>query len=253
VNHPTLFGRHVPYYEHAGITIYHCDCREILPHLPKADAVITDPPYAEVNRTTKGLRFVDKGCADAELFPLIKLLPSLTSLQATSFYIWCGIGQISDIRLAFVEAGMSVRLCIWEKSNPSPMNGEYLWLSSIEYCVFGRRKGATFNELCKSPVFRGPIADANGHPTPKPEWLLAKIIHASTDLSQTILDPFMGSGTTLVAAKNLGRKAIGIEIEEKYCEIAARRLEQEVFDFSPLPPRIKPQSAPLFAEMEVTA
>jgi site-specific DNA-methyltransferase (adenine-specific) len=194
--------------------------------------VITDPPYGEVSRKSSGLRNLDKGAADAEVFPLADLLPALVATHAATFYVWCGVGQVSELHRAFRAAEMSTRLCVWEKSNPSPMNGEHLWLSSLEYCVFARRKGALFNEFCESPVFRGPIADANGHPTPKPEWLFTRLIGASTNNASVVLDPFMGSGTTLVTAKNLGRKAIGIELEEKYCEIAAKRLSQRVLEFT---------------------
>lgn len=76
-----------------------------------------------------------------------------------------------------------------------------------------------------------PPTDVDGHPCPFPLELPKRCIAATTDLGDVVLDPFMGSGTTLRAAKDLGRKAIGIEIEERYCEIAAKRLAQEVLDF----------------------
>lgn len=95
---------------------------------------------------------------------------------------------------------------------------------------FNWKTGWPENSFPTGRVTRG-LAPKNGHPCPKPaadwHWLLRKV---SID-GETVLDPFMGSGTTLVAAKNLGRKAIGIEIEEKYCEIAAKRLSQHVFQF----------------------
>ena len=222
-----------PYYldERSGIAIVCGDCREIMPSL-KADVVVTDPPYGEVNRCDSGLRSLDKGSADVETVP-IEWLAEKLPLIASTVYVFCGTEQVSALRAGFVDSGMTTRLCIWEKTNPSPMNGQHLWLSSVEACVFGRHAGATFNEYCVSPVFRGPsrTEEGNGHPTAKPEWLFAKLIRASSNEGDTILDPFMGSGTTLRAAKDLGRRAIGIEIEEKYCEIAARRLAQEVLPF----------------------
>jgi DNA modification methylase len=79
--------------------------------------------------------------------------------------------------------------------------------------------------------FQKVIPQAGDHPTPKPESLMRQLIEDNSNPEDLTLDPFMGSGTTLRAAKDLGRKAVGIEIEEKYCEIAAKRLSQEVFDF----------------------
>ena len=216
-----------PYYDEGGITIYHGDCREVLPTLEPVDLVLTDPPYGEVNRESSGLRVFDKGAADVVTFMVEELATSLAAL-CRSVYLFCGIEQVSGYRRALVAAGLSTRLAIWEKSNPSPMNGQYLWLSSIEACVFGRKSGAPFNEHCASPVWRGPIARPQVHPTEKPLWLMHRLIGASSIHGGSVLDPFMGSGTTLRAAKDMGRRCIGIELEERYCEIAARRLAQEV-------------------------
>jgi DNA modification methylase len=85
---------------------------------------------------------------------------------------------------------------------------------------------------------------AFGHPCPKPVRFCTQIISRLTTPGQLVVDPFMGSGTTLVAAKQLGRRAIGIDIEERYCEIAAKRLEQEVLDFGP-PPQPQPEQGAL--------
>ena len=137
--------------------------------------------------------------------------------------MWCGWGQISDIVLAF--EGLSTRLCCWEKTNPPVINGQYLWLSAVEFCVYGKHPNAVFNLHCQSPVWRGPITRNRTHPTEKPLWLMLKIIEASSSPNDLILDPFCGSGTTCVAAKMLGRRYIGIDISEKYCEIARQRLE----------------------------
>jgi len=209
-------------------TLYHGDCMDILPTLDKVDAVITDPPYGEVNRKNSGLRNLDRGVADIADFNLSELA-SLLAKHGSSVYVWCGIEQISELRSAMVNLGMSTRLCIWEKTNPSPMNGQHLWLSSIETCVFGKEAGATFNEHCVSPVFRLPTEPKEYQPTAKPIPLMERLIRASTNEGMTVIDPFMGSGTTLRSAKDLGRKAVGIEINQAYCEIAANRMAQEVF------------------------
>jgi len=204
-------------------TLYHGDCREILPTLPKVDAVITDIPYGEVNRASGGLRNLDKGAADIETCELSEVLKVL--LLGESVYVWCGIEQVSQLRAGMVAAGYSTRLCIWEKSNPSPMNGQHIWLSAIEACVYGKRAGAHFAEFCKSPVWRGPTAEKEDHPTPKPVWLMERQVLASVRSGGAVLDPFMGSGTTGVACANLGREFIGIEREPKYFDIARRRIE----------------------------
>ena len=214
-----------PYYSDDAVTIYHGDALAVLPRI-KADLVLTDIPYGAVNRGSGGLRSLDKGVADVATVPTGAIATSLSRFSTS--YVFCGTEQVSSLRSGFVQAGLTTRLVIWEKSNPSPMNGDRLWLSSIECCVFARHAKATFNEFCASPVLRGPIAKPCGHPTPKPRWLFDRLVLASSDEGDTVLDPFMGSGTTLVAAKNLGRKAIGIEIEERYCEIAAERCRQEV-------------------------
>lgn len=217
-----------PYYERDGIVIYCGDCREILPTLDPVDLVLTDPPYGAVNRGSGGLRSLDKGTADIVTINPPEFVGALP--EFLSAYVWCGTEQVSEYRRAFVSGGCTTRLCVWEKSNPSPMNGEYFWLSSVEACVFARRSGAPFNTRCASPVWRGPSERHFEHLTPKPEWLMRTLIAASTNAGELVLDPFLGSGTTLRAAKDLGRRAVGIEISERFCEIAAKRLAQQVFD-----------------------
>lgn len=120
---------------------------------------------------------------------------------------------------------MSTRLCIWEKTNPSPMNGDKIWLSGIECCVFGRFPNATFNEHCKNTVFRYPCGRNKLHPTQKPLELIEKLVLASSNEGDTVLDPCMGSGTTGVACKKNNRNFIGIEMDGEFYNIASRRIE----------------------------
>lgn len=204
-----------PYYEHDGIVIYHGDCRDILPHLPKVDLVLTDPPYGIdfVSRPTMQQRA--KGCIPATWDTAKLPLDVLLSLIARADYviIWGGnYYSLPPVRGFF----------IWDKG-PSFKN------RSFAECEFA------WNNLPGNAqiILHQHLADARyaEHPTQKPLALMKWCImqpEKFDEPSHTILDPFMGSGTTLRAAKDLGRKCIGIEIEEKYCEIAVRRLAQTV-------------------------
>jgi DNA modification methylase len=203
------------------------DCLEVMSTMPDGcvDAVVTDIPYGEVNRHSNGLRTLDKLDADVVTFDLNVLADLFGRLSTGSVYAFCGTEQVSGIRKALVSLGLSTRLCVWEKTNPSPMNGEHLWLSSIEACVFGKKPGATFTRKCESPVFRFPVCTNQVHPTQKPIGLMCYLTQSSTNQGDIILDPFCGSGTTCVAAKKLGRRYIGIELSEKYCRIASNRVQ----------------------------
>lgn len=216
-----------PYYDHGGIVIYHGDCREVLPTLGKFDLLLTDMPYGEVTRDSGGLRNLDKGAADT-VTATPDWVASATATLCPSAYVFCGTDQVSSLRAGYVAAGKTTRLCIWEKTNPSPMNGEHLWLSSLECAVFARSSGAIFNERCSSAVWRCPVANDTEHPTPKPVKLFRRLIAASSNPGALVVDLFMGCGTTLLAAKQSGRRAVGVELVERYCEIAAKRLSQEV-------------------------
>jgi DNA modification methylase len=219
------------------------DCRDILPTLGKVDAVVTDIPYGKVNRASGGLRNLDKGAADVADFDLAELIASLA--LGHSVYVFCGTEQVSMIRAALVAREYLTRSCVWEKTNPSPMNGEKFWLSSLEHCVFGRAAKAPFFEHCASAVWRCPTESGQEHPTQKPIKLMGRLIRASTTPVCTILDPFMGSGTTGVAAVQMGRKFIGIERERKYFDIACRRIEEaqkqsDLFIEAPKPKPVQP-------------
>jgi DNA modification methylase len=214
-----------PYYEHAGITIYHGDCREILPQLPKVDAVITDPPYGIFKRQDDGVMFgkqtiysKDKSASQWDMRPDDELLRTLKTI-APKWVIWGG-NYFAD------ALGSCKSPLIWNKEtgDNSYADGECAWSNVAGTMrIFTHQWCGAFKDS-----ERGMAAV---HPTQKPEIVMRWCIKLS-GVEGTILDPFMGSGTTLVAAKNLGRKAIGIEICEEYCEIAARRLSQEVLDFS---------------------
>ena len=207
--------------------LYNNDCMKILPTLgnKSVDLVVTDIPYGKVNRKHGSLRKLDKGKADIITFDLDIFVSELARVTKGSIYIFCGTEQVSNIREILVQNKMSTRLCIWEKTNPSPMNGDKIWLSGIECCVFGRFPNATFNEHCKNTVFRYPCGRNKLHPTQKPLELIEKLVLASSNEGDTVLDPCMGSGTTGVACKKNNRKFIGIEMDREFYNIAIHRIE----------------------------
>jgi len=220
-----------PYYQHKGITIYHGDCRDILPELKPVDHVITDPPYTQ--RTSDGAR---TGSVQTRLIDFAgvdgieaQIAAWCVGLAARWAIIWCAFEQIGTYAAAQPEE--YVRAGVWRKPDATPQfTGDRPAMCGEACAIFhsatvkkrwnGRGRPAFWEYLTER--------DRRGHPTPKPIGLMINLVQQFTDPGETILDPFMGSGTTLVAAKELGRRAIGIEIEEKYCEIAARRLAQEV-------------------------
>jgi DNA modification methylase len=204
-----------PYYDKDGITIYHGDCREILPTLPKVDLVLTDPPYgAAWNCDYAGwIKPSDKmqGGNSRRTYPDVHDDDKDFDPQP-----WLKYPRVILFGFTYYNAALgNGSVLVWHKRTSA-------MLAQAEVAWMNRGNGAY--------VFVEPVEKMQSqrqHPTQKPvrlmEWCIGK---AGGD--GLILDPFMGSGTTLVAAKNLGRKAIGIEIEEKYCEIAAKRLAQGV-------------------------
>ena len=216
----------------SDIKLYNDDCMNILPSLADGSITLTltDIPYDEVNRKSGGLRNLDKSHADIITFPLDDFIDEVVRVTSGSIYIFCGSVQVSHIRSRLIEHGLSVRHCIWEKSNPSPMNGQYMWLSSIENCVYARKKGAYYDikERCKSAVWKCPTEKYKGHPTPKPIELMERLIQASSQPEDTVFDPCMGSGAVGIAAKRTRRDFIGVEFDEKYYKITEDRINKAV-------------------------
>lgn len=241
-----------PYYEHAGIQIFHGDCREILPQIEPVDLIVTDPPYGlsligerHVGQAGCGVRNLDffpDDTLEHGLAHVDTLLQSAERLaEHGSLYAWLGHHQFSKATLAFHQLGWQSRFLVWNRLAPCPPPPWSGWPSGATLCLFayrvGKRWAAAPAVMPRSNVltcdsFRYGNSDKNGHPTQMNPLLVAEPIRCSSERGDIVLDPFAGSGTTLIAAKNLGRRAIGIEIEERYCEIAAKRLAQEVMEFA---------------------
>jgi len=216
----------------SDVKLYNDDCMNILPSLADGSITLTltDIPYDEVNRKSGGLRNLDKSHADIITFPLDKFIDEIVRVTSGSIYIFCGSVQVSHIRDRLISYGLSVRHCIWEKSNPSPMNGQHMWLSSIENCVYAKKKGAYFDirERCKSAVWKCPTEKYKGHPTPKPIELMERLIQASSQSGDTVFDPCMGSGAVGIAAKRTRRNFIGVELDKNYYSITQDRIDKAV-------------------------
>lgn len=227
-----------PYYEHAGITIYHGDARDVLPHVPHGDTCIVDPvwPNSVFPAVADPQRLFGEACA---LLTCDRLVVQL--------------GCTSDPRFlqAVPERFPFLRACWLRYARPS-YRGRVLIGSDVAYAfgsappsMPGRRvlSGETIaksnsDKIANTRRGAGVSSDVDytalPHPSPRRlehvAWLVSKFA------DESVIDPFCGTGTTLLAAKNAGLRAIGIEIEERYCEIAAKRLSQEVFQFEPVSP-----------------
>jgi site-specific DNA-methyltransferase (adenine-specific) len=205
-----------PYYQDDWATIYHGDCREILPGLPDVDLVLTDPPYGIEFRSNYRQVRHERITGDGEL--PVDLVWLAMSKATRAAYFFCRWDQL-------VQMPPPKSVLAWVKNNWSMGDLQHEHGRQWEACCFYPLAGHEFIKRIPD-VIHAKRTGNDLHPTEKPVDVLQEILAAN--VGTTILDPFMGSGTSLVAAKNLGRKSIGIEIEERYCEIAAQRLSQEV-------------------------
>lgn len=211
-----------PYYEHNGIEIYHGDCREILPEIGKVDLIVSDPPYGIDYQSA---RRKDK----AQWKPKIKGDDGfpLWIFQELKYRVGLFVWLRWDI-LPLVPLPKS--FIVWDKGCHSMGDLQHEFGRQWEGCAFYPGVEHEFKYRPVDIIRCAKIPPEQlKHPAEKPVGAILPLIDAHP--CDLIIDPFMGSGTTLVAAKQLGRRAIGIELEEKYCEIAAKRLGQEVLCF----------------------
>jgi hypothetical protein len=209
-----------PYYSHAGIQIWLGDSRQILPSLPKCDLCLTDPPYgiAYDASHTKYKNGIDRGEAEWDREPFDPA--HLIALDVPSI-IWGG--NCFSSRLPDESSWIAWVKIARQDADIRQSDCELAWTNCL-----GRSR--VFQHLWIGAYRESESGMQNYHPTQKPIALMRWCI-GLLPKAQSILDPYCGSGTTLVAAKAMGLTAIGIEREEKYCEIAAKRLSQEVFNF----------------------
>ena len=225
-----------PYYDKDGITLYCADARDIVPCL-EATLLLTDPPYGIDGGRGGGNRSRGKGRYESSLW------------DDTPDYVSDVCVPVIALALERTNRGIitpgTMNLGVYSRQLPQPADIGCLWTPASE--GFGTWGANTYTPILyygKDPRAGAPWPNGKqvlsgssrniAHPCPKPlaiwQWLMAK---GSVDVDDVVLDPFCGSGTTLVAAKNLGRRAIGVEIEERYCKVAVERLRQEVLNLWP--------------------
>lgn len=230
-----------PYYDRDGITIYCADCRDVLPLLPPVDLVLTDPPYqsldveVSVGSTTRLARLDELGgkrlasiegrqwfdtLAPEVVVSIIELANSLLTENGASYVF-------ADVKsgLILFPPLRPANVIVWDKQK---LGMGYNWRRMHEWIAFMPNAKHKLRDQSRGDIIRCNGVAEKSHPTEKPVGVLQSIILNSTDPDALILDPFMGTGSSMAAASMTGRKAIGIEIEERYCEIAVKRLQQSV-------------------------
>jgi len=208
-----------------GQTLYLGDCMEIMPALGQFDAVVTDIPYG-ISQKSGGLRRLDYGDWDKDTATPTALAALKFLSYAPSVIAWCDWRQLSDI--AGVLPGRSERPLTWAKPNPPVLNGQSLFLSATEHAFYGKLPLAWFSGGCIKSWWLGLPPNDRQHPTQKPEWLMEACVSATVKPRASCIDPFMGSGTTLVACQRLGRNGVGIELDPEYFQIACDRVQKAV-------------------------
>jgi site-specific DNA-methyltransferase (adenine-specific) len=216
-----------PYYEHAGITIYHGDCRDVLTDIKYVDCVLSDPPF--------GISF-DRATWEDDPRDYIALMRYIVGVSEEICpgvkAFWQALPNCTIWNQYFPPKFRIFAACKgFVQFRPTPVQWSWdpiIWWGNAPGEPDTRTKDYFVQEIAPFGLNRPKI----DHPCPKPEQLTRYLVSIFSLEKQLLIDPFMGSGTTLRAAKDLGRRAIGIEIEEKYCEIAAKRLSQEVLEFA---------------------
>lgn len=226
-----------PYYQDDHATLYMGDCRDILPALEPADLIVTDPPYGvEFRSNRRGDKF-DFIAEDDDPSGMASLVGEAIRSNLKRYrhaYVFGPLDFSPLVAAGIVQEPMAL---IWDKGILGMGNLALPWASQHEDIQFmvavkskanvGKGEGRLAARLRRGSILshqRPNSAGATRHPTEKPVPLLRELIESSSCFGETVLDPFVGSGSTLVAATLEGRYSIGIELEEKYCEVAATRL-----------------------------
>jgi site-specific DNA-methyltransferase (adenine-specific) len=238
----------VPYHEDGQVTLYNADALDFIASIEHSvDAVVTDPPYAsgtrtEASKSSSGAmlragRFSDRPL-DLDQMTTTGFVWLLRAVargiypnmgDGRSFLCFIDWRQWPNLVGALETANLRIQgMLVWDKGHFGLGNG---FRGQHELICHAAKGVPTIADKGVGNVLKFPRVEPVDHPSPKPVGLMEKLIATVTEPGDLIFDPFAGSGTTLLAAKNLGRRAIGVESDPHYCEVAARRLRQEVLDF----------------------
>ena len=220
------------YHDKSGM-IFNADCMEVMSSIKQGgvfDVTLTDIPYDMVNRADNGLRNLDKSYADILTFNLDDFLNEVYRLTKGTIIIFCGNEQYSTIYDYFSTKSSqkegTTRQIIWHKTNPSPMNGQYIYLNATENAVWFKKRGATFNAHCKHNVFEFPSGRSKIHPTEKNHELIKDLILDNSNEGDIIFDPCAGSLSHCLVAKENGRRYVGCELNKEYFDSGIERLNK---------------------------
>jgi site-specific DNA-methyltransferase (adenine-specific) len=227
-----------PYYERGGIQIFHGDCQDVLPLLTphSCDLLLTDPPYAAAAATvTTGFGREKWGgnWGDMSLVTLVarQVLNQSCLAPRHEVYWFCDLFSFAALMPLLFGRYALVQSIVWDKDMLGL--GAY-YRKQTELILYARTSDAPpMGKSGRDLIRLRPLYATKEHPAEKPLALIRQL--AAATVWTRLLDPFMGTGPALLAARSLGRHAVGIEIEERYCEIAARRLQQDVLDFGEVP------------------
>lgn len=230
-------------FQYKDLDMFYCDndngviinenCMNVLKNLDDncVNLTLTDIPYDGINKSNDsgGLRKLKKGKADEITFDLYSFIEECYRVTSNILIIFCGQTQFSNIFGYFIDkmnnekAKISVRQLVWAKTNPSPMNGQFMYLSGCENAVWVKKKGSPFNAHCKSNVFQFPCGRSKLHPTEKNHDLIKDLILDNSLENDIVFDPCCGSGCHCLVAKENNRRFLGVELDIEYFNVAKSR------------------------------
>lgn len=193
------------------------DCLELMKKMPdkSIDLILTDIPY-NISQKSQGLRRLDYGDWDKQKGMEKEWIKSMLRIIRGTLIVFCGKKQLSGILIEMELCGLINRPLIWKKPNPTVLNCNRHYIEATEFMAYGKCHGAYFRPNYKHNLFEYQAPHTRLHPTQKPIELIEELILDTTKVGDTILDPFLGSGTTLLACRNTGRNGIGFDINPDY-------------------------------------